>query len=436
MPLRITGSAGRTAYTRNTTLVSEEFRPNPLLPHGDALPIPAAPYALAIGESLQRSHYDLATRWLERLVAILPVDPHAIFSSDLLLDHIPALIQEVGKYVAAPADEDIAAKAMVVDKARELGQLRHRQQASVHQVLREYDLLGDILEQFVTDETRAYPGGVTAVESLEVCRRLNRAVRVLMQITAATFIAEYTDMITDQAARLDRFNRAISHELRNVLGTLQFGAELLGERVVGDDPDRRQHIVATVRRNTQRALRIVRSFERLPRSGIMHDSPSEQLVELAETVQEVFRQLREMADARGVELRASGDFPQLFLDTGALELVLINLISNALKYSDAEKPAKYVNVIGTSRESAFEIRVEDNGIGIPAAAAATVFQRFTRAHANLDEQLGVDGSGLGLSIVEECVTALGGDIRLESEEGRGTTFIVTLPKKLPPLPAA
>jgi two-component system OmpR family sensor kinase len=126
----------------------------------------------------------------------------------------------------------------------------------------------------------------------------------------------------------------------------------------------------------------------------------------------------------------------LFLDAGALELVLINLISNALKYSDPEKPAKYVTVIGASRESAFEIRVEDNGIGIPAEAAATVFQRFTRAHANLDEQLGIDGSGLGLSIVEECVTALGGDIRLESEESRGTTFIVTLPKKLPPLPAA
>lgn len=415
--------------------MSDEIRPNPFASlGGDSLAVTQNAYAIAIGESLQRSHYDLATRWLERLVAILPVDPHAIFSSDLLLDHIPALIQEIGKYIAVPAEEDIAAKAMVVDKARELGQLRHRQQASVHQVLREYDLLGDILEQFVIDETRVYPGGVTAVESLEVCRRLNRAVRVLMQITAATFIAEYTDMITEQASRLDRFNRAVSHELRNVLGTLQFGAELLGERVVGDDPERRQHIVATVRRNTQRALRIVRSFERLPRTGIMHDSPSEQLADVGEMVQEVFRQLREMADARGVELRASGDFPQLFLDTGALELVLINLISNALKYSDASKPEKYVNVAGTSRESAYEIRVEDNGIGIPADAAATVFQRFMRAHAELDAKLGVDGSGLGLSIVEECVAALGGDIHLQSEEGRGTTFVITLPKKLPPLP--
>jgi signal transduction histidine kinase len=414
--------------------VNDEIRQTPFAPLSEAVPLAAAPYAAAIGESLQRSHYNLATRWLERLVAILPIDPQAIFSSDLLLDHIPALIQEIGKYVAAPAEEDIAAKAMVIDKARELGQLRHRQQASVHQVLREYDLLGDILEQFVIDETRAYPGGVTAVDSLEICRRVNRAVRVLMQITAATFIAEYTETITEQATRLDRFNRAVSHELRNVLGTLQFGAELLGEGFVADDPGRRQHVVGTVRRNTERALRIVRSFERLPRSGIMKDSPSEQMVELAELVQEVFRQLREMADARGVELRTSGDFPPLFLDTGALELVLINLISNALKYSDPAKETKYVNIAGASRESAYELRIEDNGIGIPADAAGTVFQRFTRAHAELDEQLGVDGTGLGLSIVEECVKALGGEIGLESANGRGTTFIVTLPKKLPPLP--
>ena len=415
--------------------MSDELRPNPFLPLGDAIPIAQTPYAQAIGESLQRSHYKLATRWLERLVAILPVDPQAIFSSDLLLDHIPGLIQEIGKYIAAPAEEDIAAKTMVVDKARELGQLRHRQQASVHQVLREYDLLGDILEQFVIEETREYPGGVTAIESLELCRRINRAVRVLMQITTATFIAQYTETISEQATRLDRFNRAVSHELRNVLGTLQFGAELLAERVVADDPRHREHIVGTVRRNTQRALRIVRSFERLPRSGIMSDSPSEQIVEVAEMVQEVFRQLREMAEARGVELRMAGEFPSLFLDTGALELVLINLVSNALKYSDPEKPARYVKVSGASSESSYEIRVEDNGIGIPAESAATVFQRFTRAHADLDHQLGVEGNGLGLSIVEECVQALGGHIALESSEGVGTTFVVTLPKKLPPMPS-
>ena len=165
--------------------------------------------------------------WLERLVALLPVDANAVFTSNELLDHIPRLIEEIGKYVAAPEVADIAANTVVTEHARELGQLRHRQQASVHQVLREYDLLGEVLEQCLDERTSALPTTPAAHECLEACRRVGRAVRVLMQTTVATFLSEYTDTITAQAARIEQFNRAVSHELRNVLGTTQFSAALL-----------------------------------------------------------------------------------------------------------------------------------------------------------------------------------------------------------------
>jgi signal transduction histidine kinase len=412
--------------------LKDELVPQVSPPKAQLTPLGTS-YADALGDALQRAHYDLATRWLERLVALLPIDPHSIFSTHQLLDHIPGLIQEIGKYVAAPADEDIAAKAIVLDKARELGQLRHQQQASLHQVLREYDLLGEILEQFVIDETRIFPGGVSAVDVLDVSRRINRAVRVLMQITARTFIAQYTDTITEQATRLDRFNRAVSHELRNVMGTVHFGAQLLENQSVAIDGERRAHIIASIGRNSQRAIKIIRSFERLPRSGIMSDTPSEQLVEVGELVQEVFRQLRDMSDARSVELRAGHDFPTLYLDSGALELILINLVSNAIKYADTNKAARYVVIRGQDRDDCFELVVEDNGLGIPAEAVEKVFERFTRAHAEMDTQLGIDGTGLGLSIVEECVKALGGQIALTSKETEGTTFTILVPKKLPPI---
>ena len=407
-----------------------------ILPSVKPSSVTAPTYAQFIGNAVQRAHSDLATRWLERLVALLPVDPQSVFATHLLLDHIPGLIQEIGKYIAAPADEDISAKTIVIDKAQELGQLRHRQQASVHQVLREYDLLGEILEQFVIDETRAYTASVTPIESLQVSRRINRAVRVLMQMTAGTFIGEYTDMITEQATRLDRFNRAVSHELRNVLGTLQFGAEVLDDPVVRQDEDQHRRLVGIVRRNAERALNIVRSFERLPRSGILSDTPSEQTVEIRETVDEVFRQLRDMADARGVELRAATDLPALYLDSGALELILINLVSNAIKYSDPSKPKRFIQIDGCHHDGHYEMRVEDNGLGIPADAAEKVFERFTRAHADLDAHLGIEGTGLGLSIVAECVKALNGAVRLQSEEGCGTTFTIDIPKKLPPIAAS
>jgi signal transduction histidine kinase len=82
------------------------------------------------------------------------------------------------------------------------------------------------------------------------------------------------------------------------------------------------------------------------------------------------------------------------------------------------------------------ITVRDNGIGIPADAHETVFDQFVRAHTARDSELSNDGIGLGLSIVRECMKAIGGSIRLESEEGVGTSFHLTLPHSTEPLTSA
>ncbi len=386
--------------------------------------------ASALGSRLQRDNRMLAERWLERLVALVPVEARLVFPSELLLDHIPGLIEEIGKYVADPAEEDIAARTIVISKARELGQLRHQQQASLHQVLREYDLLGDVLDEFAFAEVSSLVPAPSLGDCLEAWRRVGRAVRVLMQITAGTFISEYTETVTEQGKRLDTFNRAIGHELRNVIGTLQFGAALLASEGPLDDTQRRR-LGATVRNSADRAVRIIRSFERMPRSGLLADKPTEQTVELSEVVQEVFRQLRDMADSRDVELKSATDSTLVHLDTGALELILINLVANAVKYSDRSKGRKHVLIEADAANEHYELRVIDNGIGIPAKSLPKVFERFVRAHPHLDGELGIEGTGLGLAIADECVKALGGEISVDSVEGSGTTFTVRIPKKLP-----
>jgi signal transduction histidine kinase len=382
-----------------------------------------------VGHAIQQRQRDLSLQWLDRLVALLPVDANAIFTSTDLLDHVPRLIEEIGKYVAAPELADIAANTVVMDHARELGQLRHRQHASVHQVLREYDLLTEVLEEFLDQCTASLASTPAASECLKASRRVGRAVRVLMQITVTTFINQYTDTITGQAARIDQFNRAVSHELRNVLGTVQFSAALLTNGAASAPTDG-ERVLATLRRNTDRALQILRSLETLPRSGILTaDSPSEQLIDLDELVNEVFRQLRDMAEARGVTLRAAKGLPRLHIDTGKLELVLVNLVANAIKYSDHDKPERFVEIAATTRDHVYEMVVRDNGIGIPTDAIGKVFDRFHRAHQHLDGALGTDGTGLGLAIVDECVKSMGADIRVESEEGVGTSFVLTVPAK-------
>ena len=202
------------------------------------------------------------------------------------------------------------------------------------------------------------------------------------------------------------------------------------------DDTHRARLTATLRRNADRAVKIIRSFERLPRSGIVADKPTEQNIDLAELVNEVVRQLEEMAESRGVDLRIQPDLPMLYLDSGALELRPDQPRLKCPPGTPIRKSRRrFIEMGGRSHDGHYEIYVEDNGIGIPSDALTTVFERFTRAHSHLDDQLGVNGTGLGLAIVEECVKSLGGEIQVQSAENAGTTFTIRIPKKLPPLAA-
>ena len=131
-------------------------------------------YASVIAARIASERLTLAARWLERLREMLTVAANDVFPSDQLLDHIPSLVQEISGYLAAPKAEEIAANAAVMEKARELGQLRHKQRATAHQLLHEYEILGEILETFLIDETQMLGLQPTVEECFDVQRRLNR----------------------------------------------------------------------------------------------------------------------------------------------------------------------------------------------------------------------------------------------------------------------
>src|SRR5262249_591120 len=151
-------------------------------------------------------------------------------------------------------------------------------------------------------------------------------------------------------------------------------------------------------------------------------------VEIEAIALEVARQLEQMAVSRSVEIRVARGLPKIVVDAARLELILVNLVSNAIKYSDDRKVPSYVEIGPESTvDGLCTFAVRDNGLGIPETDQADVFERFFRAHTDLDEQLGVTGSGLGLSIVAECIEALKGSIRVESTPGTGTTFHVSVP---------
>jgi len=403
--------------------------------------ITAEGYPAVISGRMSAERVAIAASWLGRLRALLTVPAGDVFPSEQLLDHIPALINEIAGYLAAPNDEEIAANAAVMDKASELGQLRHAQHASAHQLLHEYEILGEILEAFLVEETERLQPQPSVGECFEVHRRLTRAVRVLMRTTVDTFIGEYTTTIQEQNERLKAFNRTASHELRSPIGTLRFAAALLDNEKVRHDPPRLAKVAATVKSSTDRLAWLVENLQRIGRMTDPIDMPSEQSVDLSALADEVVRQLQDMAQARKVAIHVAPDLPTLVADPARLELVLLNLVANAIKYSDPRKAEPSVE-IAQARETVdavvpdqgplITLCVRDNGLGIAEADQPAIFERFFRAHAHRDHELGVTGTGLGLAIVVDCVQALGGAIRCESRTGEGTSFFITLPLTPPP----
>jgi signal transduction histidine kinase len=391
----------------------------------------AGEFADLIAERIGAENVSISCRWLERLRGLLTVEANEVFPTEQLLDHIPRLIQEVADYIRSPETEAVAANTSITAKARELGELRHSQRASVHQLLAEYRLLGNILTSFVTEELARIGIDPSAADAIEVLRRLNDAVWILMQTTVDTFVSEYTATIDSHAARLEGFNRMVSHELRQPLGTLMYALPLLKAEADRGDTARHDHFLKVMERNVLRLTQLMEQLEALSRlQASRGDAPDVQRTDVAAVVWEVARQLREMADAKGVEIQVGDRMPSLVIDMARLELILMNLISNAIKYCDPAKPHRFVSIesVSAERDDHVGIMVRDNGIGIPEANLSTVFRHFVRAHASRDSELGVRGSGLGLAIAAECAEAVGGSIRVESTVGEGTSFFVTVPR--------
>lgn len=383
-------------------------------------------FADVIAERMAAEHALLAARWFARLNDLLPVGANEVFPSNSLLDHIPSLIVDISGYVKAPEVDPIAANTQVVEQARELGTLRHQQRASLHQVLREYQLLGSILLRFVEDESIRLMLTPLPSECIAVVSRIHGAVSVLLQETVETFVSLYTATITEQSERLRQFTRMATHEWRQPLAPVSTAVSLL--RMPNVTPDIREQAVALIGRNVASLVEMTYKLERVARLDGNADNPSLQSVSVTVIAGEAARQLREMADARDVQVRVAEDMPKVVVDVGRLELALVNLISNAIKYSDSTKPERVVEITAhTDGDGACVIAVKDNGIGIPSHRIAQIFRRFTRAHADQPEFESLSGVGLGLAIVDDCVNAMGGTITVESVEGNGTTFELNLP---------
>ncbi len=134
-----------------------------------------------------------------------------------------------------------------------------------------------------------------------------------------------------------------------------------------------------------------------------------------------------MAEDKSVNIIVNCEDILINCDRRRIEQVIINLLTNAIKFSDPSKEEKYVKVNLNDTDNKVQIIVEDNGIGIPSDKLDKIFEKFYRVDNELTYS--IPGTGLGLSIVKEIVELHGGRIEVESDVGKYTKFVVTLPKE-------
>jgi two-component system, OmpR family, phosphate regulon sensor histidine kinase PhoR len=217
----------------------------------------------------------------------------------------------------------------------------------------------------------------------------------------------------------------VSHELKTPITSIKGFLETLSDGAV-DDPQNARRFLEIALRQAERLNAIIEDL--LSLSRIEQEAESNQLPRSIESVRDVVAGAvdvcRSKAEAKSVVVHVSCDGdPHAEVNGPLLEQAIVNLVDNAIKYSD---PGSAVEVAASADADTIVIRVRDKGAGIEAAHLPRVFERFYRVDKARSRKLG--GTGLGLAIVKHIVAAHGGNIEVESEPGKGTTFTLTLPR--------
>lgn len=233
------------------------------------------------------------------------------------------------------------------------------------------------------------------------------------------------EMEVDRAK--SEFVSLASHQLKTPLTSIKWLSEMLVAEGAEPLTSKQEEYVKNIKSSARQMVELVNDLLNMSRIELGTLAITLSDFNIDTLVRDVAREQEHAAAQRKITVNLTSDpsFPTLHADEKLVRMMLQNLLSNAIKYSREGGTVDYILSLVSVPKDTIYLTVKDSGIGIPESERDKVFQRLYRA--SNAQKLVPDGTGLGLYVIKIVLARAGGSITFESEEGKGTTFFVSMP---------
>ena len=287
--------------------------------------------------------------------------------------------------------------------------------------------LDDVIQEAVMDSDPREVEVILREPVEKILRIMTSQIREQDDPSRLTGVVVFMDDVTE-IRRLEKirsdFVTNVTHELKTPLTSISGFVETLKSGEIEDDIIR-QRFLDIIDIETERLTRLINDILTLSEIENIRGQDRQRTVSSSE----LFNEVESMMNAANrnnkvkLEYEVAGNLPDVRINEDRFKQMMINLIDNAIKYTpDGGK----VTVIAYAKQKNLVIRVKDTGIGIPAQDLPRLFERFYRVDKARSKKMG--GTGLGLAIVKHIVLSMNGTIKVNSEVGKGTEFVITIPE--------
>jgi signal transduction histidine kinase len=372
-----------------------------------------------IAEHLRNEAVELTRKWIAILEERLDLPPERTLPGESILDHIPVVLRTIADYTENPGEEPL--DSLVRSDLGTLADLRRRQGFTPAEVLIEFGILSELVEDSIVSAVEDYDGDVDRRDLVRTVGKLKDAIFLLGTETAARFRLWRNRRHEERLRLIEAYTAMLSHELGNRLGAAETAISLIMEEGDTLSPERVASLHELILRSLKSGRETVQGVRSLFGRGERAATDSVRMLPLGAVIRDAVHEMRIAAAERNIELELVEAATEEPIDAERFPLAFFNLVTNAIRHHDVPHGTGRVVVQVSEARNHWTVSVTDDGPGIPDSLRNRLFEPLTTSPNG-------PGAGLGLAIARGAVEQMGGRIWFEPATGRGTRFQFTMRK--------